>query len=83
MTPAVRAILANYESDNPGTKANLARILMQGRLGGTGKLVILPVDQGFEHGPARSFAPSGTIVRGRSSTPTPNDTGASARRRWP
>ena len=56
MTPTVRAILANYESDNPGTKANLARILMQGRLGGTGKLVILPVDQGFEHGPARSFA---------------------------
>jgi len=58
MTPAVKAILANYESDNPGTKANLARILMQGRLGGTGKLVILPVDQGFEHGPARSFAPN-------------------------
>lgn len=56
MTPTVKAILANYESDNPGTKANLARILMQGRLGGTGKLVILPVDQGFEHGPARSFA---------------------------
>ena len=52
----VRQILANYESDNPGTKANLARILMHGRLGGTGKLVILPVDQGFEHGPARSFA---------------------------
>ena len=58
MTPAVKAILANYESDNPGTKANLVRILMQGRLGGTGKLVILPVDQGFEHGPARSFAPN-------------------------
>ena len=56
MTPTVRAILANYESDNPGTKGNLARILMQGKLGGTGKLVILPVDQGFEHGPARSFA---------------------------
>ncbi len=56
MTPAVRAILANYESDNPGVKGNLARILMQGKLGGTGKLVILPVDQGFEHGPARSFA---------------------------
>ncbi len=52
----VRAILDRYESDAPGTKANLARILMQGRLGGTGKLVILPVDQGFEHGPARSFA---------------------------
>ncbi len=56
MTPTVRAILSHYESDNPGTKANLARILMQGKLGGTGKLIILPVDQGFEHGPARSFA---------------------------
>src|ERR1700751_4749467 len=56
MTPKVREILSHYESDNPGTKANLSRILMQGRLGGTGKLVILPVDQGFEHGPARSFA---------------------------
>jgi class I fructose-bisphosphate aldolase len=56
VTPEVRRILDFYESDNPGTKANLARILMQGRLGGTGKLVILPVDQGFEHGPARSFA---------------------------
>jgi class I fructose-bisphosphate aldolase len=54
----VKKILANYESDNPGTKANLARILMEGKLGGTGKLVILPVDQGFEHGPARSFAPN-------------------------
>jgi fructose-bisphosphate aldolase, class I len=56
MTPTVRAILDNYESDNPGVKGNLARILMQGKLGGTGKLVILPVDQGFEHGPARSFS---------------------------
>ncbi|HVJ53864.1 MAG TPA: class I fructose-bisphosphate aldolase [Aliidongia sp.] len=58
MTPQVKTILDRYESDSPGTKANLARILMQGRLGGTGKLVILPVDQGFEHGPARSFAPN-------------------------
>ena len=58
LTPQVQKILSNYESDNPGTKANLARILMQGRLGGTGRLVILPVDQGFEHGPARSFAPN-------------------------
>src|SRR5882757_3188746 len=56
ITPQVKKILDNYESDNPGSKANLARILMQGRLGGTGKFVILPVDQGFEHGPARSFA---------------------------
>src|SRR5271169_5974482 len=58
LSERVRQILSNYESDNPGTKANLARILMQGRLAGTGRLVILPVDQGFEHGPARSFAPN-------------------------
>jgi class I fructose-bisphosphate aldolase len=56
VTPIVKSILDKYESDSPGVKANLARILMQGELGGTGKLVILPVDQGFEHGPARSFA---------------------------
>ena len=55
-TSTVKAILSNYESDNPGTKANLARILTHGRLGGTGKMIILPVDQGFEHGPARSFS---------------------------
>jgi class I fructose-bisphosphate aldolase len=58
LTPKVQEILSWYESDNPGTKANLARMLMQGRLGGTGRMVILPVDQGFEHGPARSFAPN-------------------------
>jgi class I fructose-bisphosphate aldolase len=56
VTQRVKKILDNYESDNPGTKTNLARILMHGKLGGTGRLVILPVDQGFEHGPARSFA---------------------------
>ena len=56
MTGNIKKILNNYESDNPGVKANLARILMSGKLAGTGKLVILPVDQGFEHGPARSFA---------------------------
>ncbi|WP_027349848.1 class I fructose-bisphosphate aldolase [Halotalea alkalilenta] len=55
-TSRVKEILGWYESDNPGTKANLARFLNQGKLAGTGKLVILPVDQGFEHGPARSFA---------------------------
>ena len=54
----VQKILSHYESDNPGTKANIARILMHGKLGGTGKVVILPVDQGNEHGPARSFAPN-------------------------
>ena len=56
MTHRVHEILNWYESDNPGTKTNLARLLNHGRLAGTGKLVILPVDQGFEHGPARSFA---------------------------
>ena len=56
ITRNIKKILDYYESDNPGVKANLARILMSGKLGGTGKLVILPVDQGFEHGPARSFA---------------------------
>jgi len=56
MTPRVREILSWYGSDNPGTLANLARFLNHGRLGGTGKMVILPVDQGYEHGPARSFA---------------------------
>ncbi len=54
----VREILSWYSSDNPGTKANLARMLNHGTLAGTGKMVILPVDQGFEHGPARSFAPN-------------------------
>jgi len=58
LTPKVQEILSWYESDNPGTKGNLARILMQGKLAGTGRMVILPVDQGFEHGPARSFAPN-------------------------
>jgi len=56
MEPRVREILSWYASDNPGTRTNLARLLNHGRLAGTGRLVILPVDQGFEHGPARSFA---------------------------
>lgn len=54
----VREILSWYGSDNPGTLTNLARMLHHGPLAGTGKMVILPVDQGFEHGPARSFAPN-------------------------
>jgi fructose-bisphosphate aldolase, class I len=55
-TKTVQKILANYEGETPGVKANLCRMLMQGKLGGTGKMIILPVDQGFEHGPARTFA---------------------------
>jgi class I fructose-bisphosphate aldolase len=56
MSDRVREILSWYGSDNPGTLTNLARLLSSGTLAGTGKLVILPVDQGVEHGPARSFA---------------------------
>lgn len=56
MTRRVREILSWYESETPGVKGQLARMLMTGRLAGTGKMVILPVDQGFEHGAARSFA---------------------------
>jgi class I fructose-bisphosphate aldolase len=58
ITDRVKQILSWYQSDNAGTLANLYRLLMTGKLAGTGKLVILPVDQGFEHGPARSFAPN-------------------------
>ena len=56
MESRVKEILSWYGSDSPGTRTNIARLLNHGRLAGTGKLVILPVDQGFEHGPARSFA---------------------------
>ena len=56
MNKRIREILGWYSSDNPGTLTNLARLLNHGYLSGTGRLVILPVDQGFEHGPARSFA---------------------------
>ena len=58
MTPRVEEILSWYGSDSPGTLTNLARLLNHGALAGTGRMVILPVDQGFEHGPARSFAPN-------------------------
>ena len=55
ITDAVKGILASYAGDSPGVRTNLVRILMHGALSGTGKLIILPVDQGFEHGPDRSF----------------------------
>jgi fructose-bisphosphate aldolase, class I len=57
-TDRVKQILSWYGSDNPGTLTQIARLLTTGTLAGTGKLVILPVDQGFEHGPIRSFAPN-------------------------
>ncbi len=56
MTPRVREILSWYGAENVGVLTNMARMLNHGKLAGTGKLVILPVDQGFEHGPARTFA---------------------------
>src|SRR5690349_4319930 len=58
LTDRVKQILSWYPSDNPGTLTNLVRLLQTGTLGGTGKLVILPVDQGFEHGPLRAFGPN-------------------------
>ena len=58
MQDRIREIISWYGSENPGVRANLVRMLNAGKLGGTGKMVILPVDQGFEHGPARSFAPN-------------------------
>ncbi len=58
MSDTVESILEQYAGETPGVLGNLRRILMSGRLAGTGKIVILPVDQGFEHGPARTFAPN-------------------------
>jgi class I fructose-bisphosphate aldolase len=58
MNARIKEILSWYDNENPGTLKNLYNILMHGKLAGTGRLVILPVDQGFEHGPARSFAPN-------------------------
>jgi class I fructose-bisphosphate aldolase len=58
MTKRVQEILSWYASENPGVLTNLSRLLNHGTLAGTGRCLILPVDQGFEHGPARSFAPN-------------------------
>ncbi|MCB1592732.1 MAG: class I fructose-bisphosphate aldolase [Alphaproteobacteria bacterium] len=56
LSPEVKRIIDCYENENAGVKGNLVRMLNTGKLAGTGKMVILPVDQGFEHGPARSFS---------------------------
>lgn len=58
MNARTKEILSWYGSDNPGTLTNLSRLIQHGKLAGTGKFVILPVDQGFEHGPVRSFGPN-------------------------
>src|SRR5438874_13360921 len=56
MSDRVKEILSWYGSDNPGTLTNLARLLNAGTLAGSGRLVMLPVDQGGEHGPGRGVA---------------------------
>ena len=56
VTNTTKKIIANYTHENVGVRSNLMRMLGQGKLGGTGRMIILPVDQGFEHGPDRSFA---------------------------
>lgn len=48
-------ILNWYPALSDAQKKNLLAIINHGRIGGSGKFVILPVDQGFEHGPGRSF----------------------------
>jgi len=58
MSDKIREILSWYRGENAGVLTNLSRLLNHGRLAGTGKMIILPVDQGFEHGPGRSFAPN-------------------------
>ena len=56
VTSTTKKIISHYTHENVGVRSNLMRILGQGKLGGTGRMIILPVDQGFEHGPDRSFA---------------------------
>lgn len=58
MSEAVEKVLAHYAGENPGVIGNMRRMMHTGALAGTGKMVILPVDQGFEHGPGRSFGPN-------------------------
>lgn len=58
MSELVEGLLAHYPGENPGVIGNLRRMLNHGTLAGTGKMVILPVDQGFEHGPGRTFGPN-------------------------
>jgi class I fructose-bisphosphate aldolase len=55
ITPRVKQILANYEGELPGVRQKLATIFMNGALAGSGRLVFLATDQGFEHGPVTFF----------------------------
>ncbi|MBN2611890.1 MAG: class I fructose-bisphosphate aldolase [Bacteroidales bacterium] len=47
-----------FSDRNTKTLINLSRIYSHGRLGGTGYLSVLPVDQGIEHSGGSSFAPN-------------------------
>ncbi|MGM0530394.1 MAG: class I fructose-bisphosphate aldolase [Bacteroidota bacterium] len=47
-----------HSNRTPRVLANLARLFNHGRLGGTGYLSILPIDQGIEHTGGASFAPN-------------------------
>ena len=72
VTNTTRKIISNYTHENIGVRSNLMKILGHGKLGGTGRMIILPVDQGFEHGPDRSFAVNSSGVRSKLSSPTCN-----------
>jgi fructose-bisphosphate aldolase, class I len=50
-------VFANSDR-NPQVLRNLASVYNHGRLGGTGYLSVLPVDQGIEHTGGSSFAPN-------------------------
>ena len=47
-----------HSDRSPQVLRNLAALYSSGRLGGTGYVSILPVDQGIEHSGAASFAPN-------------------------
>jgi class I fructose-bisphosphate aldolase len=59
-TPNPDTVSEIYSTSDRPTQVlvNLQRILDHGRLGGTGYISILPVDQGIEHSGAASFAPA-------------------------
>jgi class I fructose-bisphosphate aldolase len=51
ITERVKKLIDCYEGEPSGVRLNLARLFTHGRLGGSGHIVMLAVDQGFEHGP--------------------------------
>jgi class I fructose-bisphosphate aldolase len=53
MNDSTRRISRWCAGENRGMRINLARLVNNGRLAGTGKLMILPADQRLEHGPGQ------------------------------